>query len=95
MFHIDFDEAKLAAIIKNAVAEAMAVKLIPNEPTIKERKILYSIKELSEFIGCSTVTAQKLKNEGRIPYRQVGRKVMFDSVEVLNAMDSGKKKNRR
>ena len=95
MFHIDFDEAKLAAIVKNAVAEAMAVMLIQNEPQPQERKILYSIKELSDFIGCSTVTAQKLKNEGRIPYRQVGRKVMFDSVEVLSAMDSGKKKHRR
>jgi hypothetical protein len=95
MFHIDFDEAKLAAIVKNAVAEAMAIKPILNKPIIQERKILYSIKEPSEFIGCSTVTAQKLKNEGRIPYRQVGRKVMFDSSDVLLAMEPGKKKSRR
>jgi len=95
MFHIDFDEAKLATVVKNAVAEALAVKPIMSEPKPQERKILYSIRELSEFIGCSTVTAQKLKNEGRIPYRQVGRKVMFDSVEILKAMESGKKKYRR
>jgi hypothetical protein len=94
MFHIDFDEAKLAAVVKNAVAEAMAAMPARSEQLSQERKILYSIRELSEFIGCSTVTAQKLKNEGRIPYRQVGRKVMFDSVEILRAMEQGKKKNR-
>ena len=94
MFHIDFDEAKLAAVVKNAVAEAMAAMPARSEQLSQERKILYSIRELSEFIGCSTVTAQKLKNEGLIPYRQVGRKVMFDSVEILRAMEQGKKKNR-
>ena len=94
MFHIVFDEAKVAAVVKNAVAEAMAAMPARSEQQSQERKILYSIRELSEFIGCSPVTAQKLKNEGRIPYRQVGRKVMFDSVEILRAMEQGKKKNR-
>ena len=94
MFHIDFDEAKLATVVRNAVAEAMAAMPARSEQQSPERKILYSIRELSEFIGCSTVTAQKLKNEGRIPYRQVGRKVMFDSADILKAMEQGKKKNR-
>ncbi len=92
MIHFDFDEVKLVAVVKNAVKEAMAAIPAWNTPPTPERKILYSIKELSEFIGCSTVTAQKLKNQNRIPYRQVGRKLMFDSVEVLKAMDQGKKK---
>ena len=94
MFHLDFDEAKLATVVRNAVAEAMAAIPVRSEPERPERKILHSIRELSEFIGCSTVTAQKLKNEGRIPYRQIGRKVMFDSVEILKAMEQGKMKNR-
>ena len=94
MFHLDFDEAKLATVVRNAVVEAMAAIPVRSEPECPERKILHSIRELSEFIGCSTVTAQKLKNEKRIPYRQIGRKVMFDSVEILKAMEQGKKKNR-
>ena len=56
---------------------------------------MHSMRELSEFIGCSTVTAQKLKNEGCIPYRQIGRKVLFDSFDVLKAMEQVKKKNRK
>ena len=92
MIHIEFDETKLAALVKTAVTEAMAEILNKSEPPTPERKMLYSIKELSAFIGCSTVTAQKIKNEGRIPYWQIGRKVMFDSAEVLKAMEQGKKK---
>jgi len=94
MIHLDFDEDKLTAIVEQAVIKALAAR--PNN-TIEqppERKTMYSIRELSEFIGCSTVTAQKLKNEGRIPYRQIGRKCMFDTVEVLKAMEQGKRKNR-
>ncbi len=57
-----------------------------------ERKILHSIQELANHYGTSTVTAQKWKNSGKIPFRQVGRKVMFDTVEIDKAMDSGKRK---
>lgn len=60
-----------------------------------ERKILHSIRELAEFIGCSTPTAHAFKKSGRIPYRQVGRKVMFDTADVLNAMDPNRKKTRK
>jgi excisionase family DNA binding protein len=60
-----------------------------------ERKTLYSIRELAEFIGCSTPTAHKFKKSGRIPCRQIGRKVLFDTVDVLNAMDQTKKTRKR
>jgi hypothetical protein len=61
----------------------------------QERKTLHSIRELAEFIGCSTVTAHAFKKSGRIPFRQMGRKVMFDTVEVLTAMDQTKRKSRK
>jgi hypothetical protein len=95
MIHFDFDEEKLAAIVEKAVNNAFAAKTNLNVEHVRERTTLHSIRELSEFIGCSTVTAQKFKNEGRIPYRQVGRKVLFDSFEVLKAMEQCKKKNRK
>lgn len=57
-----------------------------------ERKTLHSIRELAEFIGCSTVTAHKFKSQGRIPFKQIGRKVLFDTADVLNAMSQSKKK---
>jgi excisionase family DNA binding protein len=56
-----------------------------------EQKTLHSIRELADFLGCTTVTAQKFKNEKRIPYYQVGRKVMFDTVKVLEALKKHEK----
>lgn len=59
-----------------------------------EPKMLYSIKELAEFLKCSTVSAQKMKNEGRFPYAQTGRKCIFNGDEVLKAI-SHKMKGQR
>ena len=94
MIQITFDEEKLADVIRQAVKEQMAVKFQQSDVLTPERKILYSMKELADFIGCCVPTAQRMKNEGRIPYKQIGRKVMFDTVEVLKAMVPGKRKNR-
>jgi len=55
-----------------------------------ERKKLYSIKELADFLGCSTVTAQKFKNEGRFDFYQVGRKCIFDTEKILKALEHKK-----
>ncbi len=50
-------------------------------------KKLYSLKELADFLGCSLPTAQRFKNSGRIPYYQIGRKVIFDSKEILKSLE--------
>jgi len=52
----------------------------------EEQPFLYSIKELAGFIGCSVVTAQKLKNKKHIPYFQTGRKLIFEKTKVLEAL---------
>lgn len=89
-------ERQLSVMIKQAVSEAMEAKEVKTDiaPT-PERRTLHSMKELADFLGCSTVTAQVFKNDGRIPYRQMGRKVMFDTAEVLNAMNQPKKRARK
>lgn len=88
---------ELETLIQNSVAKAFNEHQQSgnqtSEPTT-ERKTLHSIRELADFIGCSTVTAQKLKNSGKIPSRQAGRKVMFDTNEVLKAMEQGKRKGK-
>ena len=60
--------------------------------TKKEPIMLYSIKELAEFLKCSIPTAQKIKNSGKIPFSQMGRKVVFNGDEVLSALSAGNKK---
>jgi hypothetical protein len=55
-----------------------------------EKKYIYSIKGLAEFLNCSVVTANNLKMKGLIPCKQIGRKVMFDTDAVLAAMHTNK-----
>ena len=51
---------------------------IPQQVTIVKDSTpvhLHSLKDLANFLDCSVVTAQKLKNSGKIRYKQFGRKV--------------------
>lgn len=52
-----------------------------------ETNFLYSIQELANFLNCSVVTAQNLKNSGKIPFFQYRKKVMFDREKVLKALE--------
>lgn len=92
MIHLDFTQTEFTEIVKQAVSEAMAAMPATNPDPSPERKTLYSIRELSEFLGCSSVTAQKIKNSGRIPFRQVGRKILFDTQDISKALEHVKKR---
>jgi len=85
MIEISFNKAELAEVVKNAVAEAMAIA--DEKSPEPQPQILHSIRELADFLGCSVVTAQRYKNEKRFPYNQVGRKVMFNTLDVLKAIN--------
>ena len=57
----------------------------------ENKKFLYSMQELADLLGCSHVTAQKIKNSGQIPYFQAGKKVIFDVEKVMKAIERGLK----
>lgn len=66
-----------------------------NQPVdLKEKTPIRGIHGLAKFLGVSPVTAQSLKNSGKIPYSQHGRVVLFDGAKVLQAIE-GNPKNRR
>lgn len=50
-------------------------------------KYLHSIKELADFLGCSTTTANKIKKSGKIRFNQCGRKVLFNVAHILEDID--------
>lgn len=60
----------------------------PEQPTPAPdpEPYVYSINGLARFLQCSVPTAQKLKNSGRIPVKQFGRKLVFIKSEVLQAL---------
>lgn len=80
------DEQKFQEFIDAAVAKAMA-KFIPAQAPIPEKKYIHSMRGMADELHMSIVTMQKLKNSGRIPYKQEGRKVIFELNEVLNALN--------
>ena len=45
------------------------------------------IHGLANFLGISPVTAQKLKNSGKIPFAQFERVVLFDPGKVMAALE--------
>jgi hypothetical protein len=54
------------------------------------------IHNLAKFLKISSVTCQKLKNSGKIPYVQFGRTVIFIPSQVLHALSEtefSKRKN--
>lgn len=57
----------------------------------KNFKPIKGILGLAKFLGVSTTTAQRLKNEGRFEYFQTGRTLLFDPEKVRKVME-GKKK---
>jgi len=56
--------------------------------TTGERKLIYSMQELADLLGTSLMTAQKIKNSGKIPFMQIGRKCIFDVDRVLAALEN-------
>lgn len=77
-------EQKLDSRFEELKSLIISMKDPPDKPD--EQPFLYSIKDLAGFIGCSIVTAQKLKNKKRIPYFQTGRKLIFEKAKVLEAL---------
>lgn len=55
-----------------------------------QQEPIRGIEGLAKFLKCSPVTAQKLKNSGKIPYSQYGRIVMFDPDKVMEALENRK-----
>ncbi len=51
-----------------------------------EKQYLYGIGGLASYLNCSSVTAQKIKSSGKVPYIQHGRKIVFDVEEVKKAL---------
>lgn len=62
------------------------VTKIQDQP--QKRIRIDGIVGLADFIKCSITTAQKLKNQGKFPFYNIGSKVYFYSDEVEKGMRS-------
>ena len=49
-----------------------------------EKEHLLTTKELALFLNCSVSLINKLKREGKIPFRCINSLIRFEKTEVLN-----------
>jgi len=66
-----------------------------NQASPKSYEPIRGIHGLAEFLGVSPVTAQKLKNSGKIPYAQFERLVLFDPQKIMDALENISKPKKR
>ena len=78
--------------LRKILKECLATQYpAPQHPKEQEPiKLLHSIQELASFLGCSNVTAFNLKKSGKIRYRQFGRKLIFNTEEILEDLNKRK-----
>ena len=56
----------------------------------KEEKQLLNFKEVCKVLDISASTLNKLKSENKIPFKKLGKRVLFDRSEIMSALkDSG------
>lgn len=65
------------------------------EIATKESKTIRGIHGLAKYLGVSPVTAQALKNSGKISYSQFGRVILFNEELLLKEMAAIGKPKRR
>ena len=53
-----------------------------NRHPISQDELLFNIKELSEYLRCSTQTIHNLKDQGYLPYYKLSRIIYFKKSEI-------------
>lgn len=79
---------------KVELQEELLLELRKNQIIHQPKKSFEPIRGihgLADFLGVSPVTAQKLKNSGKIPFAQFERVVLFDPQKVLDALEANNK----
>lgn len=75
----------LADLLRKLEALTEEVKCLSSVST---PAVIKGIQGLADFLGISKSIAQKMKNEGVIPYVQYDRVILFEPNKVLDALAS-------
>ena len=78
--------------LKTIIYDVMRTALSNHQVSLKDGKtaepFIKGIHGLAKFLSVSPARAQKLKNEGVIPFWQDGRTLLFDPEKVREAMNN-------
>ncbi len=70
------------------IANKIACKVGIPQTVADNRKPIRGIRNLAREFGSSTASFQKMINEGRLPYRKIGNRYLFDIEQVNKALAS-------
>jgi hypothetical protein len=76
---------KIKEIVATCLAEYLTLNASPGPPNGDE-EYLKSVKDLANFLGCSSTTAQKFKNQNRHIFIQIGRKFMVRKTDIIDTL---------
>ena len=95
MLTINFDELRFTNLIRSVVKEELELIQSISKSAPTSGRLLYNLDELAKFLKCSKPTAQKLKNEGKIPYKKMGHKFIYECDEIMKATEYVGNKNKK
>ena len=80
--------------LKNIIDESVinALTKVPQKP---EEETLLKRIDVAKLFGVSLVTLNKWMRDGRIPYHCINSRVFFKRTEVMEALNSVKKYDRK
>lgn len=74
---------ELKNIIKETIKEELGSILSIKESTPEPKDLFLTRKDTCELLGCSPTTLYHYQKKGLIPFRKIGRKVLFNKEDVL------------
>lgn len=77
----------LQKLIRESVSEILNTQLSRINPPEKSEELL-KIKDVAKLLKVHTQTVYNWKKEGRLPFRQIGKRIYYEKSEVLSALDS-------
>ena len=88
------DRKNLEALLASQASMAETLHSILQELIKPDRKYVYGIQGLADLLHCSRLTAQHIKNSGKIDDAtiQFERTVIFDAEKVMESLKVSRKK---
>ena len=80
---ISISKEELQALIQDAVKAELSKK--------KEKELM-NFRETLEYLGISASTLNNWKSTNRIPYKKLGKRIVFNRKDVLQALKDYKEK---
>lgn len=88
---------ELLDILAPLISRQQPTQPVSSEQTNDNKRYVYGLAGLARLLGCSIVTASRIKKSGVInkAISQVGRKIIIDADLALELLNSSRKSNPR